>query len=64
MISAIALANKAECIYSHDIHIKKFATLFIDVKEIPIIGVQGVIDFSKKDQNEGDKQATSTKSEP
>jgi hypothetical protein len=35
MIVAIAVANKAQCIYSHDKWVKTFSEGFIDVKEIP-----------------------------
>lgn len=34
-IIAIALANKASCIYSHDKHLKTMATGFIEVKTLP-----------------------------
>jgi hypothetical protein len=40
MIVAIAVAQKAECIYSHDKHVKNFAKGFIEVKEIPFIPEQ------------------------
>lgn len=40
MIVAIAVARKAECIYSHDKWIKTFAKGFIDVKDIPFLPKQ------------------------
>ncbi|RIV17702.1 hypothetical protein DYU11_31155 [Fibrisoma montanum] len=45
MIAAIAKTYKAECIYSQDPHITKFAGSFIDVKCIPDIPYQTEIIF-------------------
>jgi predicted nucleic acid-binding protein len=39
-IIAIAISKDAECIYSHDEGLKKFAEGFVEVKEIPSIAVQ------------------------
>ena len=39
-IVAIAVSQKAECIYSHDEALKSFAKDYIDVKEIPFIPQQ------------------------
>lgn len=35
MITAIALARKADCIYSEDPGLKKFAQDYIDVRPLP-----------------------------
>ena len=35
IIIATAIINKASCIYSYDVPLKKFATGFIDVREFP-----------------------------
>jgi len=40
MIVATAVAQKADCIYSHDKGIKAFAKGFIDVKEVPFVPQQ------------------------
>jgi predicted nucleic acid-binding protein len=40
MITAIALARKADCIYSEDHGLKKFAQDFIDVKSLPTVEKQ------------------------
>ena len=37
MIVATALTQKASCIYSHDPGLKKFASGYIEVKEIPCV---------------------------
>jgi predicted nucleic acid-binding protein len=37
MIVATALTRKASCIYSHDSGLKKFASGYIEVKEIPFL---------------------------
>ena len=36
-VVATAIAQKAECIYSHDKWVKTFAKGFVDVKEIPFV---------------------------
>ncbi len=40
MITAIALARKADCIYSEDQGLKRFAQDFIDVKSLPTVEKQ------------------------
>ncbi|MDM8558566.1 hypothetical protein [Candidatus Parabeggiatoa sp. HSG14] len=37
MIVATAVTQKATCIYSHDPGLAKFASGYIEVKEIPIL---------------------------
>lgn len=40
LVVAIAVANKADVIYSEDPHIKKFAAGFVDVEDVPVINYQ------------------------
>jgi hypothetical protein len=45
LISAIAVANNAGCIYTNDRDIHKFCSDFIDVNHIPDISKQSEIKF-------------------
>lgn len=45
LISAISIVNNAKCIYSNDSDIRKFASNYIDVREIPNINKQIGFDF-------------------
>lgn len=44
-IASIALVRGAECIYSHDPHLKRFVEDLIPVKEIPNLDVQTELTF-------------------
>lgn len=44
-IASVAITRKAECIYSHDPHIKKFVGDLISVREMPDIGKQGMLEL-------------------
>lgn len=48
-IVAIAVVQKAQCIYSYDEKLKKFAEGFIEVREMPNIGTQALIAFEEKE---------------
>ena len=48
-IVATAIVNNASCIYSYDPHLSKFANGIIEIKEIPPIPKQSVIDFEQEE---------------